>query len=307
MKANINQFGIAVIIVMSGILLPSVLLSTTVNAQNNTKEQLTVALSQPGKSFTLAVNIKKGAVRVTQGEGKEIEVDIEQEQKKSGKGQPNQNINTNTNVNININIHQPKEQRLPANGGKYLSIQENNNTVNIKQTWTQAPLNVVVRLPRGATPQRITINGSSDISVVNIKSEMEINTSGGAVSLAGISGSVIANTVNGNITAHFKSADSGAPMAFSTLGGNIDISFPSTLKASVKLKSDNGSIHTDFHIEQDKQHPEARPNPERNKNPGNLPGYKLNNSGWVYGKINEGGAEIMMRNVSGNISIRKTK
>ncbi len=89
-------------------------------------------------------------------------------------------------------------------------------------------------------------------------------------------------------------------MAFSTLNGNIDVSFPATLKANVKLQSDHGEMFTDFDMEADK----AQPKVNRTSGQGL---YRINVESWVYGKINGGGPQLMMKNMNGNIYIRKTK
>jgi DUF4097 and DUF4098 domain-containing protein YvlB len=110
----------------------------------------------------------------------------------------------------------------------------------------------------------------------------------------------VANTVNGKVEVTFKTIDPKAPMAFSTLNGNVDVTFPASLKANVKLKSDRGDIYTDFDVVTE-QH---KPNVSRSGGSGMI---SLKIEDWVYGKIDGGGPEIMMKNMNGNIYIQKAK
>jgi hypothetical protein len=89
-------------------------------------------------------------------------------------------------------------------------------------------------------------------------------------------------------------------MAFSTLNGNVDVSLPAAAKFGVKLKSDRGEIYSDFDVDVDKSQPQAT----RSGKDGM---YKVSIEDWVKGKVNGGGGEIMMKNMNGNIYVRKTK
>ena len=89
-------------------------------------------------------------------------------------------------------------------------------------------------------------------------------------------------------------------MAFSTLNGNVDVTFPASVKANVKLKSDRGDIFSDFDIDVDKGQPKTTRTSQNGM-------YHVKIEDWVYGKINSGGPEVMMKNMNGNIYIRKAK
>jgi DUF4097 and DUF4098 domain-containing protein YvlB len=111
---------------------------------------------------------------------------------------------------------------------------------------------------------------------------------------------VVANTVNGNVIVTFRSIDPKAAMAYSTLNGNVDVTFPASLKASVKLKSDRGDVYTDFDVVTDQRKPEVTRSDSKGM-------YSLKIEDWVYGKINGGGPQLMMKTTFGNLYIRKAK
>ena len=118
------------------------------------------------------------------------------------------------------------------------------------------------------------------------------------ITLTNISGSVVANTVNGDIVVTFNKLDTNDPMAFSTLNGDVNVTFPADTKANLKLKSDNGEIFSDFEMVIDKT-----PSKVDKTNASGM--YNIKKDDWVYGKINGGGAEMLMKNMEGNIYIKK--
>ena len=109
---------------------------------------------------------------------------------------------------------------------------------------------------------------------------------------------MVANTVNGDVTVSFREVDPKAPMAFSTLNGDVLITLPADTKANLKIKSDNGDVFSDFDVQVDK----APAKIDKTNEPGM---YRIKKDDWVYGKINGGGPEMMMKNMQGNIYVKK--
>ncbi|MES1214409.1 MAG: DUF4097 family beta strand repeat-containing protein [Bacteroidota bacterium] len=261
----------------------AIILSMGTAAQDNTKEQLVVPLSEPGKPFKLNVGLVDGSITVSSYDGKDIVIDGETENEKNN-------------------------DRSESSGGMKriyshslsITAEEKNNQVSVHTDKPNKSLNLSIKIPKGVTSLKLETVNDGDIEVNNISAEMEITNVNGGIKLTGVSGSVVANTVNGDVIVTFKSIDNKAPMAFTTLNGNVDVSFPATLQASVKLKSDNGGIYTDFEVAVDNTQPKT----ERTKE-GNM--YKVSVKDWVYGKIGGGGPEIMMKNMNGNIYARKAK
>ena len=62
------------------------------------------------------------------------------------------------------------------------------------------------------------------------------------------------DTTNGDVRVSFASMDSSADMAFSSFNGDVEVTFPSSLKANVKAKSDMGDVFTDFDMEVSKNY-----------------------------------------------------
>ena len=148
---------------------------------------------------------------------------------------------------------------------------------------------------------KLVVNTASNgnIEVNNVRGDLEITNANGPVTLKNIAGSVVANTTEGILSVKFSAVNSKAAMAFSTLTGDVDVSFPATMAADFLVKSDEGSVYCDFNIDVSKSEPKVTRIAEGGR-------YKLKVDGWIKGRINGGGPEIMMKNMSGNIHIRKS-
>src|SRR5664280_2747120 len=150
--------------------------------------------------------------------------------------------------------------------------------------------------------KRISTHGSYEVTAKeadnNVTGELEVNNVNDKITLTNISGSVVANTVNGDVNVTFKTVDPKAPMSFSTLNGDVNVTLPADTKANLKLKSDNGDVFSDFDIDIDKTPAKI----DKTTEPGL---YKIKKDDWVSGKINGGGPEMMMKNMQGNIYVKK--
>ncbi len=248
------------------------------------KEQLVVPLSEPGKPYKLNIGLINGSIKLSTYEGKDVVIDvtIEKEERKERKENAG------------------GMKRIAAGNGMDVSAVEKNNRITVNTESWKGNVNFVIKVPQTDATLKLSTINNGDISISGVNGEIEVSNVNGAITLTNVSGSVVANTVNGEVKANLKSIDPKAPMAFSTLNGNVDITFPSTLKANVKMKSDRGDIFTDFDVEADKSQPAVK----KTSNSGT---YRINIESWVYGKINGGGPELLLKNMNGNIYIRKAK
>ena len=130
-----------------------------------------------------------------------------------------------------------------------------------------------------------------------VQREMEINNTNGAITLENVSGVASADTTNGDVKVVFARIDQGTNMAFSSFNGDVDITFPSSLKANVKAKSDMGEIFTDFDMKVSKQKPRVETDAKSDT-------YRVKIEQWVEGTINGGGPEMLFKTFNGDIVIR---
>lgn len=246
-------------------------------------EQITIPLSSPDKKGKLEVGLVRGDISIESYNGKEVII-----QATSGAKEDCESCD-----------HEHEKSEVPA-GMKRISsnpieleASEDNNTVQIETNSWKMPINLSIKIPTNFDLEVSTVHGKIMISGIN--GTHEISSVNGPLTLKDISGSVVSNTVNGAIIANFNTVKANEPMAFVTLNGNIDVTFPSNIKARAKMRSDRGEIYTDFDMTVDRSKPEVKSDKGE---------YKVSINAWVYGDINGGGPEYMFKNMNGDIIIR---
>lgn len=259
------------------------LAAQTMTPDGAAMQELTIPLSEPGKPFTLEARLFDGSIRLQSYEGKEVLIAI----------------HTEKNDEKNDDDEGGGMRRI-GGGSLDFSAEEHNNAVSIHAPMSSKLKEITIKIPQGATKIVLGTVENGDIEVKDVSGEIEISNVNGSISATGISGSVVANTVNGEIIVKFKSVDPKAPMAFTSVNGKIDVLFPADIKANVKLKSDRGEMFSDFDIAVDKTQPKVEKNSEDHY-------YSVKIEDWVYGKLNGGGPEMMMKTMMGSIYIRKAK
>ncbi len=270
--------------IIAVLVLMSIIRITPTFAQNEIKEQLVVPLSDPAKPGTLNVGIINGSIKVTGYAGKEVVIDAE--------------TTPVANKKEKVDESASGMKRINPRGGLELTAEEKNNKVNVNSNSHRQPVNLSIKVPQQFSLKVSTIN-NGDIVIDNVSGELEINNVNGDIVMTNVSGSAVANTVNGIIKANFKSV-TDSPMAFTTLNGNVDITFPANVKMSTKVKSDRGEVYSDFDMDIDKSAPKGVRSNQNGM-------YKVSIDEWIQGKVNGGGSEVMMKNMHGNIYIRKAK
>ncbi|MGF7217195.1 hypothetical protein GGR92_003368 [Spirosoma lacussanchae] len=255
-------------------------------AQTDAKERLVVPLSDPGKPGMLEVNLINGFIHVVGASGKDVVIEATSGSRLSGRSNGDRSGADGM-------------RRIPTGNSLDLMAEERNNRVRVSGNSHHKAIDLTIRVPQRCSLKLHTVN-NGDITVENVDGELEINNVNGPITLTNISGSAVAHTVNGELKASFREVGANAPMAFSTLNGRVDVTFPASMKANVKLKSDMGEVFSDFDIDVEKSQPKATRTSQ-----GGM--YRVSVEDWVYGKINNGGPEVMMKNMHGNIYVRKAK
>ena len=87
-------------------------------------------------------------------------------------------------------------------------------------------------------------------------------------------------------------------MSYTTYNGDVDITFPATMKASLKMKTEQGDIYSDFDVTFKNTGPVQKKDTK-----GGV--YKVVIDEWKRGDINGGGPEVTLRNYNGDIFVRR--
>ena len=245
------------------------------------QDKLTVPLSSPGQPVTIKASFVNGGVTVTAGSGQQVTVTQE------GGGR---------------RAHEPSDvppgmHRIEA-GRNGLDIEEDHNVVTIRaRGWSQGG-NLVIETPVNTSLQIKTVNGGH-IDVTGLNGDLDLQETNGAINLKNVSGSVVAHSLNGAITATLDKVSPDKPMSFTSLNGKIDVTLPAATKARLRLKTDNGSIYTDFDV---KLEPTSASVEDSRSNGGK---YRIRLDRTMFGTINGGGPEYLFQTMNGSIVIHK--
>jgi DUF4097 and DUF4098 domain-containing protein YvlB len=253
-------------------------------AQDAVREQLTVALSAPSKPGSLEVELVNGSIHVTGYSGKDVVIDAAARASKR----------TSTSPGSAAGL-----KRISAGNSLNLTAEEKNNHVEITTESWKGPIDLTIRVPRNFSLKVSTVN-DGDIIIDNVAGELEVTNVNGDITLNQVAGSAVANTVNGDLRATFTGITAGAPMAFSTLNGKVDVTLPANASAALKMKSDRGNVYSDFDVALSKGQSKVTRTTQNGRT-------RLSTDDWTYGKINSGGAELTMKTFNGDIFLRKAK
>lgn len=249
------------------------------------KEQLVVALSAPGKPGVLHVKQVAGAIHVVGYGGKDVVIDaVVRESRRRERDKPAAEAGG--------------MRRLDNADSFELTAVEKDNRVTVNNDSWRRAIDLTIKVPKSFSLQVGTVQ-NGDIVIENVSGELEISNVNGSIKLTDVGGSALLNTVNGSLTATFKAVTPNTPMAFSTVNGKIDVTFPANLKANLKLKSDMGAIYSDFDMALEKP---AKPVSSAQNGV-----YRISQDNWTQGKVNGGGAEISLKSLQGNLYVRKAK
>jgi hypothetical protein len=253
-------------------------------------ERLVVPLSDPAKPASIEVSLVSGSIRVKGSGTKEIVI----EARSADEGK------------IDERDDEPGEasddrsrrgmRRIP-NTALGLSAEEEDNRVSISADSWSREIDLTIEVPAGSKLELSTVNGG-DVEVEGVNGELDLHNTNGEIHVKDVRGPVSATTVNGDVSVVFTSAMVAAPMAFSTLNGDVDVTLPASLKADVRLRSDNGEIFSDFDIAMDKT--PARVEEEREKGR-----FKVVVAREMTGKIQGGGPELFLKTFNGDILLRR--
>lgn len=256
------------------------LLTIGLSAQTEKGESVVIPLSHPGEDGQLKISLLYGSIIVKAHAENEVVIEtMNKEKTKPSKMKDGMRRIGDTSLEF--------------------SVEEYDNKVIVKSKKQNKKVDFIIKVPENfSLDLRATNNGN--IIVEGVKGEMEISNLNGAITLNDIGGSVIADALNKDIIVTFTKGYEKSPMAFTSLNGDLDITFPSNLAANVKAKTDNGEIFTDYEM---KMTTDIRKD-EKKSSSGV---YKVTVDKWVTGTINGGGAELLFKTMNGDIMIRSVE
>lgn len=243
-------------------------------------DRVPVTLSDPTRPAMVKVSLVNGGITVKAYDGKEVVVEARPRNHDSARSDGN-----------------PKRIVISSTG---LAVEEENNEVRINTDSYMRAIDLTISVPAHTSLKLRAVN-DGDIVVTGVDGELDIDDVNGSVTLNNISGSAVAHALNGHLYATFARVNPQKPMAFSSLNGDIDVTFPADLKANLNIRSDRGDVFSDFDVQM--QAAAAQPQVEDGRGHGGKYRVKIDKA--VHGTINGGGPEFQFTNFQGQIYIRK--
>jgi hypothetical protein len=246
------------------------------------QDKITVPLSNPSQPVTIKATLTNARITVVAGSGRDVII--------TGNGASER--------------ERPRATPPPGMkeiGGSSLGIdvEEDHNVVTISRDRGSVGA-LTIETPVNTSLQIRTTNGHS-IDVTGVNGDQEIANTNGSIVLTNVSGSVVAHTVNGGVTVSFDRITGDKPMSFATLNGKLDVTLPADAKARLRMRTDHGSIFSDFDVKLEAD--SGKPAVEASGN-GNAK-YQISPDKTVLGSINGGGPEFSFKTTNGDILIHK--
>lgn len=247
--------------------------------QQQAGETITVPFTDPARPGSVRVSVHSGRITVRGSNRRDVAV-----------------ITRGGNVARARTQPPPGMQRLnQANG---VTITEDNNQVTIttgQGRGRNSEMDIEVLVPNRAD---LRLNAHNNgIIVENVEGEIEVTSHNGGIRMTGVAGSVVADTHNGNVQVVLTRIAGDRPMAFLSYNGDVDVTLPAAAKATLKLRSDNGDIFTDFDVQIGATAPQTTR--------GSSGRTRIEANNVITGAINGGGPEFELRTYNGDIMVRR--
>jgi hypothetical protein len=264
-----------------------------------------VPLSDPNKRGKLKAHLNYGSITVKGSPRKDVlvkykAVEEDEDDDNDDTGNDDKRLKSlgriDTRTNNNSGENKTGLKRI-SGSALDLEVTENDNVVKVSSNSFSQKLSLEIEVPLDFDLNVSTFNDGVML-ISNVSGELELTNHNDDITAENISGSVLATSFNGAIKVSFNKVKEGTPMSFSTFNGDIDVTFPAALKATFKLKTEQGEILSGFDMKMVQEAPVQK----KERSGGT---YKVVIDGSIKGEVNGGGPEFSMKNHNGDIIIRK--
>lgn len=152
-----------------------------------------------------------------------------------------------------------------------------------------------IQVPRDTRLRLCTVNGG-EVVVDGTRGDFELANVNGPITMADVSGSGSARTVNGGIVALFTEQPRAAS-EFKTTNGDLIVRFPADLAADLRMKSFNGGLFTDFDVQAPPQ-----PVPVAERRGG---GFVYRSNQFTLVRAGRGGPELIFETFNGSVHVMR--
>jgi hypothetical protein len=191
------------------------------------EEPTTIKFSDPDKPGTLKINIGRGELNIQGADTTEISVRSDAKAVTS----------------------KPRKDGLRViSASSTFSLREKDNVVTLDATqdWGRGGGDFRITVPRSTSIIVQNSWGGGSITCTGISGDIDMNNMHGEIKLDDVSGGVVVGTMNGEIRASFREFKEGKPVSFTSMNGEVHLRLPVDARANLRLRTQNGSVMTDF-------------------------------------------------------------
>lgn len=250
-------------------------------APGSSPDRIAVKLDDPSRPALVKAGLVNGGITVKAYDGQEVIVEARGRGSEDEKPTPS-------------GMHRLDVSRTG------LTVDAENNEVRVSTDSFMRPIDLTISVPVHTSLKLNCVNGGN-IVVTGVDGELDVSDVNGSVTLNHVSGNSVVHALNGRILATFDRVNQ-KPMAFSSLNGDIDVTFPADLKANLNIRSDRGDVYSDFDVQMQSSAPKQVVDDGR-EGGGK---YRVKIDRTIHAAINGGGPEIQFTNFQGSIYIRKS-
>lgn len=235
-----------------------------------------VSLSRPGEPIVLDIDLLSARIEVI-GEDRDdamFEVSVRTSSRK---------------------IITPSGAKTIVGGSYELEIDEDDNEIDVDADWRAEHVTIVARIPRRADLELETVN-EGEIIVRDVTGSLQLSNVNGPITATGISGSVIAESVNEAVDIGFIRLDDDNASSLESINGDLSVRLPANAGAVFYLDTSQGEMTSDFEVEV----LPTEPTVEREDGSNSM---SLRIENVIKASVNGGGPIVRMKTLHGDIHI----
>lgn len=187
----------------------------------------TIKFSDPSKPGTLKIAVGRGDIQIKGTDAAEVTVKSE----------------------AKAVTKKPRKDGLRVlTAASTFSLVEKDNVVTLdglSDGWMGAPSDFRLTVPHN-TNVVVASSFGGDVTCTGVSGDLEIKNMSGEIRLEDVTGGALVETMNGEIRASIRELHDGKPLSFTSMNGEVVLHVPANAKANVRLRTQNGSILTDF-------------------------------------------------------------
>lgn len=181
----------------------------------------------------------------------------------------------------------PLHNNATDNTGAGMEMTKDGSTMVLKKARGGSS-NYKIKVPAGVN---LKVEESSwmggDFELSNVSGEIEIDTKNGNIVMKKVSGPITASSTSGDIEVVFSSLNQTKPTTISNISGFIDVTLSGGTKANLRLNNITGEVYSNYELTKPKD------------------GMKVYGGRKISKELNGGGVEVSLKNISGDIYLRK--